>query len=773
MTDAELVERYVKSGDESAFAEIASRHGPMVYATCLRRLGDSAAAEDAVQAVFMLLARKARGLSRREALAGWLHGAADLVAREGIRAARRRRRAEREAAEMRVARSTKGAPGWSRLEPEVDAALEAMPRRYRDAVVLSCIEGRSEAETARELGIAVGTVKSRVSRGLARLRARLGRKGVALGAAALGAMLAENGVRAMPPALAAKVAGLGAAGAATVGAGSASLIMMEGAMKAMFVAKMKVAAVVAAAVLAAGASAPVAGKLLGAEKAPEIEVSGQEKTVKCRVLEVLTGRGRVVLGAGSSHGVRAGFEFDVKRDRQPVAVVRVVAVEENRCTAEAVKIIKAIEVGDEAETRLAVVGAEKEPAAEDPAKIAWGEAVNGLQVGLVPLGGEGAWDGIMCPKCQASRPLHRMLVMSKCSECGAECGSNRPLKLCKACAEAERACHVCAAEKPASAAFIKGQPMRFEFHLRNVGEKELRLKGGLVWPERWRVVFEPKEKGVPRAPRCTEAPRRLPPADIRLPKGAQTVVAMVFDDSFEFEHYSPGARKATAEAIAQLAAGRYTVTANHEHARHAEREICPYWHGKVITAPVEIEIKAEGGAWTDLFSGENWYKNQGGAEKIFTGTLEAVAARPGMATTLMRTSHYRLGRRTIYTGARKVPELDALVGKKVEIRGKGVDMALEGREISEIWPAAVREAGAEITEDRVREIALKAATEKWPGWQKNFKGDPGRAITSARLVGDEWHVKFNAPNPIAARVADMVIDARSGEVKTFKVAPSW
>jgi hypothetical protein len=94
--------------------------------------------------------------------------------------------------------------------------------------------------------------------------------------------------------------------------------------------------------------------------------------------------------------------------------------------------------------------------------------------------------------------------------------------------------------------------------------------------------------------------------------------------------------------------------------------------------------------WQKLFAEEAWYKNQRGSETNFSGTLEAV--QPPMASTLMRTSLYKLGGRSIYTGPRRVPALDALTGKQVVIRGKAVDMALEGQTVREIWPAAVRAA---------------------------------------------------------------------------------
>jgi hypothetical protein len=124
----------------------------------------------------------------------------------------------------------------------------------------------------------------------------------------------------------------------------------------------------------------------------------------------------------------------------------------------------------------------------------------------------------------------------------------------------------------------------------------------------------------------------------------------------------------------------------------------PLWPPSGITPPQKGQAgappaaPAKNGNWSDLFAGEAWYKQQKGEEQTFTGTLEGV--KPAGATTLMRNAQYRLGNRTLYTGAKRVPALDALVGRAVEIKGKAVDMELEGQSVREIWPAAVRPGGA-------------------------------------------------------------------------------
>jgi len=109
-----------------------------------------------------------------------------------------------------------------------------------------------------------------------------------------------------------------------------------------------------------------------------------------------------------------------------------------------------------------------------------------------------------------------------------------------------------------------------------------------------------------------------------------------------------------------------------------------------LAAVVAIAAETRGGTeWRKLFADADWYNRQKGEEQVFAGTLEKVPEAKGK-TTLMRTSYYKLGARNLYTGAAKVPALDALVGKKVEIRGKAVDIdGLEGHNVREIWPAAI------------------------------------------------------------------------------------
>jgi RNA polymerase sigma factor (sigma-70 family) len=179
--DAELLGRFVQSRDEAAFEAIVRRHGPMVLPVCRRRLGNDADAEDAFQAVFLVLARDAPRIGNRESLSGWLFRVAYLVALKMMgKNARRRSLPLPDVAgggdhvDVLVREEVR-----SILEEEVNA----LPDRYRGPVVLCYLEGRSNSESAALLGCPKGTIDSRLATARKRLLGRLLRRGVALPAA--------------------------------------------------------------------------------------------------------------------------------------------------------------------------------------------------------------------------------------------------------------------------------------------------------------------------------------------------------------------------------------------------------------------------------------------------------------------------------------------------------------------------------------------------------------------------------------------------------------
>jgi len=226
--EGHLIERFVTANDASAFEAIVARHGPMVWGVCRRSLRDPNDAEDAFQATFLILARRAGSIRDRGRLGGWLHGVACRVAD----------RARREASRRPTAR----ADGVASADPDGAEALdrrELADRLHREIDRLP--EGCTHEEAAERLGCPVGTVRGRLSRGRERLRDRLSRRGMA------SAALPPLGVMHVPAALTAsttKAATAVAAGKLATGLASARAVAwLEGVSRAMMTCKLKAIAV--------------------------------------------------------------------------------------------------------------------------------------------------------------------------------------------------------------------------------------------------------------------------------------------------------------------------------------------------------------------------------------------------------------------------------------------------------------------------------------------------------------------------------------------------
>jgi RNA polymerase sigma factor (sigma-70 family) len=254
-TDSELLGAFGKSHDSSAFDAIVRRHGPMVLGVCLRTLQHRQDAEDAFQVVFVVLAKRAGSICPPDKLAGWLYGVAHRTALKAR--SMRRKRQEKEAMWQNPAQCETTDPHWKDLAPIVDQELMRLPEQQRLALVLSVFEGQSKSEIATTLGVAEGTVSSRLARAREALRDRLARREIALAATAICASLASHARAAVAEGLIIQttqtvaMAAAGAAGAA-VPAGIAALT--EGVLHAMFISKLKliVAWVIAISVISTG-----------------------------------------------------------------------------------------------------------------------------------------------------------------------------------------------------------------------------------------------------------------------------------------------------------------------------------------------------------------------------------------------------------------------------------------------------------------------------------------------------------------------------------------
>jgi RNA polymerase sigma factor (sigma-70 family) len=198
-SDDQLIQRFVARRDEAAFAAILARHGALVFGACRQILRDAHAAEDAFQATFLVLARKAATIRDREALAAWLHRVAVNISRSARTDTNRRRAHETQVVPPMPSTAEAPAPDWrARIHEEVDH----LPTQYRLPVVLCYLEGQTHEAAAAQLGWPLGSVKGRLARARELLRTRLARRGLTLTATALGTALTSSATAvAVPPAL--------------------------------------------------------------------------------------------------------------------------------------------------------------------------------------------------------------------------------------------------------------------------------------------------------------------------------------------------------------------------------------------------------------------------------------------------------------------------------------------------------------------------------------------------------------------------------------------
>jgi RNA polymerase sigma factor (sigma-70 family) len=267
LSDGEILAGFLENGREDSFAQIVQRHGAMVMGVCRSVLGNSADAEDATQAVFLTLARRAASLRGRGTLAGWLHRVAWYVAARAAEAAAIRRRHEQNAA---IGRSQMISDAPSVPPEQLHAALGKLPEKYRLALILHHLEGRTEEETASLLGCSLGTASARLSRGRRMLKDRLLARCVPISTVGIVAAMAKGtSAAAISPTLTANIAKSAVcvlSGNSTSAAVSASsMALSRGAADMLLWAKLKIAAIVAAVILIfVGAGVYGAGAYLAA-----------------------------------------------------------------------------------------------------------------------------------------------------------------------------------------------------------------------------------------------------------------------------------------------------------------------------------------------------------------------------------------------------------------------------------------------------------------------------------------------------------------------------
>jgi RNA polymerase sigma factor (sigma-70 family) len=331
-SDRQLLDAYVATNDQSAFTALVQRHGPMVLGVCRRVLQDVHNAEDAFQAVFLVLARKAALLHNGEALTGWLHGVSYRVALRARRDSARRHKHER-----RVPPRTNPPAwelGWHELQTVLDEEVEQLPLPYRAVFVLCCLEGLSKAEAADQLGVKENTVSSRLARARKRLQESLARRGISL-SAVLAALLVSGRGRATVPsplthAVVQAASRLGA-GTPVTGLSAKALSLAEGVTRTMLPKKFNLATVLLLTLCALGTGLAVFAWPTAETPpaAPSGKVPPAPSTPKEPTDRSITVFGRVV---GPDNRPVAGAKFAVIAEETGAPVPQVVSGSDGRFT---------------------------------------------------------------------------------------------------------------------------------------------------------------------------------------------------------------------------------------------------------------------------------------------------------------------------------------------------------------------------------------------------------------------------------------------------------
>jgi RNA polymerase sigma factor (sigma-70 family) len=284
LTDGQLLECFVSRREEAALAALVERHGPMVWGVCRRVLRHHHDAEDAFQATFLVLVRKAASIAPREKVANWLYGVAHQTARKARATAARRKLREKQVPEFPEV-ECRSRDLWLDLQPLLDQELGRLPDKYRQLIVLCDLEGRTRKQVALQLGVPEGTVAGRLARARVMLAKRLARQGVVLSGGLLAGLLSHNAASAQVPAplLASAIhaATLHATGRTASGVISPMVLALtEGALQAMLLTKLRTALVMVLAVVALGWGGAFVWHAHADDRASPNGSSGEEKPGK-------------------------------------------------------------------------------------------------------------------------------------------------------------------------------------------------------------------------------------------------------------------------------------------------------------------------------------------------------------------------------------------------------------------------------------------------------------------------------------------------------------
>jgi RNA polymerase sigma factor (sigma-70 family) len=258
LDDIELLAQYAQDHSEKAFAALVARHVNLVYSVALRNVGDPHAAREITQAVFIILSRKAKNLSARTVLSGWLYQTTRLTAANHLRTERRRQKREQEAFMQSLSNEAE-TETWRQIAPLLDDAIAKLGDGDRNAIVLRFFENKNLNEVGRALGGSEDAAKMRVNRALEKLRKFFTKRGVAFSTTAIAGAVSVHSIQAAPLGLATSVTVATVQGTVVT---TSTLTLVKGALKLMAWTKMKTAVIVGAVAILTTGTTMVAVKTI-------------------------------------------------------------------------------------------------------------------------------------------------------------------------------------------------------------------------------------------------------------------------------------------------------------------------------------------------------------------------------------------------------------------------------------------------------------------------------------------------------------------------------
>jgi RNA polymerase sigma factor (sigma-70 family) len=248
--DSTLLREYAQCGSEEAFRQLVEHNLGLVYSTALRRVENPSLAQEVTQAVFIILARKARNLSKHTSLAGWLYQTTRLTANNALRQEIRRSHREQEAYMQTLSEGQSPEP-WAQIAPLLETAMDQLKANDREAILLRFFQGKNMREVGAACGTSENAAKKRVNRALEKMRKFFSKSGVVLPSVVMAEVISANCVQAVPVGLATSVAGAALKGTTLA---FSTLALVKASLKAMAWARLKLLGASVAGLICAGAA---------------------------------------------------------------------------------------------------------------------------------------------------------------------------------------------------------------------------------------------------------------------------------------------------------------------------------------------------------------------------------------------------------------------------------------------------------------------------------------------------------------------------------------